>query len=389
MNSLDVQKSILLLGTQIATGGAQKVLLDQAHWFYARGYKVTAVFLYDRDGYHKKWQNVSPFPVVNLDAFYKERGRLRNGLSILQGLWRLWKLLRREKIDVIETFTHDSNMLALPIAWLAHVPVRIATHHGVIEDFPHWRERLHSWMVNHNIAHVLVTVSEKTRQIALAEGVRPGRVTVIQNGITPMPFEGEHRLEVRKEAGIGADDLFLLSVGRLVYPKAHDVLVSAMPAVLKEFPNAKVGICGDGVLRRKLETQIKSLGLEDSVKLLGQQNNVAKFLSSADVFVLPSRSEGLPIALLEAMSIGLPVIATKVEGMDEVVTEGAHGLFAPVDDVESLSQVILQLLRDPHMRARMGAAAKRRVNEIYSVDRMGEQYLNLMHSLLRSKVSKP
>ncbi|MCX6056663.1 MAG: glycosyltransferase family 4 protein [Chloroflexi bacterium] len=387
-NKLIRSLSILLLGTQIATGGAQKVLLDQARWFHARGYKVTAAFFYDRDGMHKKWQDVSPFQIVNLSNFQKKQGAYQSGLSILAGLFSLWQLIRREKIDVIETFTHDSNMLGLPIAWLARVPVRIATHHGVIEGFPLWRERLHAWMVNHNIAQMLVAVSERMHQIALLEGVKAERISVIQNGIQPMPFEGEHRLEVRKDAGIGADDPFLLSVGRLVHVKAHEVLVSAMPAVLKEFPNAKVGICGDGVLRGDLEAQIKSLGLEGAVKLFGEQNNVAKFLSSADVFILPSRSEGLPIALLEAMSAGLPVIATKLEGVGEVVLEGVHGLFAPVDNPEALAEVILKLLRDQDLREHIGAAAKQHVNESYSLDRMGKQYLNLIFTLLRLETSR-
>lgn len=381
--------SILLLGTQMATGGAQKVLLDQARWFHQRGHKVFAVFFYDKEGLQPSWQTLSDFPVINLKAFQKGRAGIVNGVFLVKGLFSLWRLLRREKIDVIETFTHDSNLLALPIAWLARVPVRIATHHGVIEGFPRWRERLHTWLVNHNIAHSLVTVSEKTRQIALAEGVKSERISVIQNGISPVTFESGSRLAVRQEAGIGADDLFLLAVGRLVYQKAHAVLVSAMPAVLQEFQNAKVGICGDGVLRRDLETQIASLGLEGSVKLFGQQNHVAKFLSCADVFVLPSRWEGLPIALLEAMSAGLPVIATKVEGVDEVVVEGVHGLFAPVDDADALAQVILQLLRDPEMRARMAVAAKQRVNEMYSLDRMGAQYLDLMLRLLADVTHRP
>ncbi len=122
--------------------------------------------------------------------------------------------------------------------------------------------------------------------------------------------------------------------------------------------------------------------------MLGQQDNIAKYLACTDVFVLPSRWEGLPIALLEAMSVGLPVIATKVEGVDEVVIEGAHGLFAPVDDPGALAEIILKLLRDPYMRVRMGAAAKQRVNECYSLDRMGEQYLNLMFTLLQSETSR-
>ena len=377
--------SIIFLGTQMATGGAQKVLLDQASWFHQRGHKVFAVFLYDKQGLQSKWQAGSGFPVIDLKAFQLNRNWFFNGILLIKGLFSLWQLLRFEKIDVIETFTHDSNMLALPIAWLARVPVRIATHHGVIEGIPRWRERLHSWMVNYNIAQILVTVSEKTRQISLTEGVKAERISVIQNGITPMSFEGRSRLEVRTATGIGPDDLFLLSVGRLVDAKAHDILVSAMPIVLKEFPNAKVGICGDGVLRQNLEAQIKSLGLADSVKLLGEQSNVAKFLSSADVFILPSRSEGLPMALLEAMSVGLPVIVTKMEGLDEVVIEGVHGLFAPINDARALAQVILQLLADQSMRMRMGAAAKQRVDALYSIDRTGEQYLALMFRLLESK----
>jgi glycosyltransferase involved in cell wall biosynthesis len=374
--------SILLLGTQIATGGAQKVLLDQANWFRQRGHKVSAVFFYDRDNLLSKWQAVSAFPIIDLKAFQKGAGMLAQGVSLIKGLFSLLRLLRCEKFDVIETFTHDSNMLALPVAWLARVPVRIATHHGVIEGIPRWREGLHAWIVNRNIAQVLVSVSEKTRRLSLAEGVKAEHICVIQNGITPVPFEGGRRIEVRKEAGIGVDEPFLLCVGRLVPVKAHEVLVAAMPAVLKEFPNAKAGICGEGTLRGELEFQIKSLGLEGSVKLFGEQADVAKFLYSADVFVHPSRSEGLPMALLEAMSAGLPIIATRLEGLEEVVSEGVHGLFMPVDDANALSHVILQLLRDPPLRARMGAAAKQRVDELYSMDRSGEQYLELMYRLL-------
>jgi glycosyltransferase involved in cell wall biosynthesis len=88
------------------------------------------------------------------------------------------------------------------------------------------------------------------------------------------------------------------------------------------------------------------------------------------------------MALLEAMSAGLPIIATRLEGLEEVVSEGVHGLFMPVDDANALSHVILQLLRDPPLRARMGAAAKQRVDELYSMDRSGEQYLELMYRLL-------
>ena len=176
--------------------------------------------------------------------------------------------------------------------------------------------------------------------------------------------------------------LVLITVGRLVYAKAHEVIIASMPAVLKEFPNAKLEIYGDGVLRADLQAQIKRLGLSNSIKLPGQTDDVARHLAAADVFILSSRSEGLPIALLEAMSAGLPCIATQVEGVDEVLTEGKHGLTVPVENPEALAQAILQLLRDPEARKRMGAAARVHVSKQYTVDRMCGQYLELMLSCL-------
>src|SRR4030095_421834 len=136
--------SILLIGTQMAIGGAQRGLFDQAHWFKSHGCKVVVAFFYDKEGFHEKWKQAVDFPVYNLQAYERGAGFLRQGLFLMRGPWRLWGLLKRERFDVVETFTHDSNLLGLPLAWLARVPVRIATHRGKIEAFPRWRQSLHS-----------------------------------------------------------------------------------------------------------------------------------------------------------------------------------------------------------------------------------------------------
>jgi len=378
--------SLLFLGTQMAVGGAQKVLLDQAGWFHTRGYQVTAAFFYDRDGLQEKWVDSFPFPIVNLNAFQKGWGAIRNGVSILQGLWRLWSLLRHEKFDAVETFTHDSNMLALPLAWAARIPVRIATHHGIVAGISPWREKLHAWMINHGAAQCIVAVSAMTRQKLIDEGIRTERIVVIQNGITPVQVEGANRAGVRQAVGIGADDPFLIAVGRLVYSKAHEILIAAMPAVLERFPDAKVGICGDGALRPKLEEQIQSLGLSDSVKLFGHSDDVEKFLASADVFVMPSLWEGLPIALLEAMSAGLPTIATKVEGVEDVVEEGKHGLLVPAGNIRALADALITLLVEPALRLKMGIAAKEKVLKHYTTDHMCEQYLDVIKKIGNARI---
>jgi glycosyltransferase involved in cell wall biosynthesis len=374
--------SILLLGTQMATGGAQKVLLDQAKWFHQRGHKVVVAFFYDKEGFHSKWQAVSDFPIIDLKAVQIWKG---NGILLITGLFALWRLIRREKIEVVETFTHDSNILGLPIAWIAGVPVRLGTHHGVIDGFPRWRQWIHTFIVNH-MADAVIAVSAKMKDQAALEGIPSEHVIVIQNGIEPVSLEGVEGSEVRKEAGLDEKDIFLISVGRLVYQKAHQVLVSAMPLVLSEFPHVKVGICGDGILRSQLEIQINELGLAQNVKLLGKSEHIARFLSIADIFVLPSRWEGLPIALLEAMSAGLPVVATAVEGVDEAVVKGEHGLLVAVEDINGLAQAILQLLRDPELRKKMGAASRARVQNFYSIDHMAGRYLSLMFEKIESKI---
>jgi glycosyltransferase involved in cell wall biosynthesis len=375
--------SILLLGSQMAVGGAQRVLLDQAQWFHNHGYKVQVAFFYDKETLHQKWQEISAFPIHNLRAFQPGRNRFVNAVSLFVGLWGLWKLIRCEKFDVVETFTYDSNILGQLVAWMAGVSVRMATHHGRVEGLPRSREAFHTWLVNNNIANLLVAVSEKTQRKALKEGVNPECIFVVRNGIVPVSMENANRFEVRKEMGLREDDIFLLSVGRLVYQKAHEILLAAMPAVLEKYPNTKAGICGDGPLHSKLEAQIDSLRLAESVKLLGKFDSVTKFLLAADVFVLPSRWEGLPIALLEAMSAGLPVIATCVEGVDEVIRDGENGLLVPVEDIGALSKAILRLAGDPDVRHQMGLAAHQCVNENYALDRMCEEYLKLMKTRLK------
>src|SRR5260221_109726 len=153
------QISILLIGTQMAIGGSQRGLLDQARWFKLHGLKVVVAFFYDKEGLHKKWQQAVDFPIYDLQAYSYGTGFLHQVGQFIQGLWRLWNLLARERFDIVETFTHDSNLLGLPLAWLARVPVRIATHRGRIEGFPMWRQKLHSLIVNMGIAHTLIAVS--------------------------------------------------------------------------------------------------------------------------------------------------------------------------------------------------------------------------------------
>ena len=375
--------SILLIGTQMAIGGAQRGLFDQARWFDSNRCKVVVAFFYDKEGFHEKWKQAVDFPVYNLQAYERGAGFLRQGLLLIRGLWRLWGLLKRERFDVIETFTHDSNLLGLPLAWLARVPVRIATHRGKIEAFPRWRQVLHGVLINTGIAHALIAVSDQTRQHAIQEGIWESRITVIPNAVKPLDTSSVDRNVIRKKLGLNEDDIFLLSIGRLTYQKGHEFLVQAMSKVVSRFPNAKAGICGEGLLRSQLEAQIIEAGLSSHVKMLGAWDDVSPLLASAEIFILPSRWEGLSRALMEAMAAGLPVIATQVDGIQDLITDSVNGLLIPSEDAEALANSILQLIDDTEMRKRIGAAGQAHVLLTHSVNDMCKKYYDFMLSLLQ------
>jgi glycosyltransferase involved in cell wall biosynthesis len=384
-NNEKKQISILLIGTQMAIGGSQRGLLDQAHWFKLHGLKVAVAFFYDKEGLHEKWQQTVDFPIYDLQAYSYGTNLLHNAGQFIQSLWRLWSLLAHEKFDVVETFTHDSNLLGLPLAWLARVPVRIATHRGRIEGFPLWRQKLHSLLINIGIAHTLIAVSEETRQAALDEGVVAKRVIVIPNGVTPIDTLLVDRTTSRKALGLAVNELFLLSVGRLTRQKGHDILVQAMPKVVSRFPNIKLGICGDGPLRPQLESLIQELDLSKHVQLLGMWSDISPALVSANIFILPSRSEGLSRALMEAMAQGMPVVATNVGGNKSLVTDDVYGLLVPPEDFDKLGESILQLLEHPEMMTRLGSAARKHVLESHSTDFMCQKYYDYMLALLNGR----
>lgn len=374
--------SILLLGTQMAVGGAQRLLLDEAQWFQARDHKVVVAFFYDRDHLYEEWRKSSGFALYDLQAYDRGASSLRKLPLLLAGLWRLWRLLRRERFDAVITFTHDSNTLGLPLAWLAGVPVRVGTHLGEIRGITQWRQKLHTWLVNSGVIQVLVAASKGTRQNAIQAGVAESHIRVIPNGVRPFEIDLESRAAVRRQLGIAKNDIFILAIGRLVYEKGHEFLVQAMKSVIQEFPQAKVGICGEGPLRGFLEEQIRANGMDGHVNLLGQCDDITRLLAAADLFVLPSRWEGLSIALLEAMIAGLPIVSTRVEGIEEVIEDGVQGFLVSQESPAELANAILQLLRDPQTRQKMGERSRLQVFQNYTTEHMCAQYFNLIRNRL-------
>jgi glycosyltransferase involved in cell wall biosynthesis len=376
--------TILFIGTQMEVAGSQKNLLAHAKYFHRRGHDVTAAFFYDKQGLHTEWQAAHDFPIINLKAWQPGEKVLLNLFSLSRGLRHLVLMMRENRPQVVETFTPDSNLLGLSAAWLAGVPVRIATHRAKIDKRPDWYPRLHGWAINRGLADKLIAVSEQVRQLAVEEeGIQPERIIVIPNGVEvpdPPADKTTARDSLRGELALSPDAPLLLTVGRLTEQKGHRYLLEAAPAVLAQYSDAVFAFAGEGPLRDELAMQAEELGITQAVRFLGLRRDVPQLLCGADVFVLPSLWEGMSMALLEAMSEGAAVVASDVEGINDLMADGCEGLVVPPADPQALAQAILRLLKDADLRKRLGKAARGRVKRDFSVEAMCEKYEEVLIS---------
>ena len=229
----------------------------------------------------------------------------------------------------------------------------------------------------------LITVSEAQRRTYLRIGVPPVVLTTVPNGIRPRG-PGPGRAAARAALGLEPDQPVVLSIGRLVVMKGQRYLIDAVPELAARFPGLAVVILGRGHLHGKLLEQAAALGVGDRVHLPGHRSDARLLLDAADVLVLPSRHEGMPLVLLEAMDAGLPVVATRVIGSEEVVADGETGFLVRPEDPAALAAALARLLADPELRARFGRAGRRRFVERFTNTRMAADTLRVYARQLRS-----
>lgn len=210
-----------------------------------------------------------------------------------------------------------------------------------------------------------------------------GRLAVVRNGTAPQQPRAS-RPETRAALGISDDNKLLLTVARLSPQKGHAVLVEAAPAVLSKYPNARFVLVGTGAGEIDLRQQIEAAGLSDSFFLLGQRNDVADLLAAADLFVLPSLFEGLPLVLLEAMAAKLPAVVTAVEGSIEALGTD-HPYSAPAGDAAGLAERIVVALDSPNDAAAAAQAAFQRHAETFSAKHMAADTANFYQSILHKR----
>ncbi|MBW8010461.1 MAG: glycosyltransferase family 4 protein [Chloroflexi bacterium] len=378
--------SILFLGTQMALGGAQTVQLTQADWFHKQSYPVTVAFFYDKEGFENRWKSDFDFRVINLKGWTIEGKKFSNYLRLIISLFRLLRLILKNKFDIVETFGIDSNIFGIPIAFICGVKNRIGTHHGYTGITTQSRLKLHSLIINSKLTTYLITVSDALKtQVINNENISAHKVKVIKNGIqlfseyenSPVSMEA-----VRASLNISRDEHVVLSVGRLVIEKGFQFLIEAIPQVLEVFPNTVFIIVGGGHMKDTLNITAQKLGIEKSLRLIGKREDIRNILQSSDIFVLPSLSEGLSIAIMEAMNVGLPVIASRVGGIPEIIQHETNGFLISPKSSDAIADSIIDLLKNDAVRKRMGQAAKVHIKKNFTLEGMALKYEKLFYELM-------
>jgi L-malate glycosyltransferase len=300
--------------------------------------------------------------------------RRKSSLSIVISLVR-W--LRRHPADIVHTHRYKETVLGAVAARLAGVPGFVRTVHGRGEPLRGWRwakfrvyEALDTLALR-CCADRIVAVSRSMAAGLEESGYRAGTVVTLHNGVDLRKVRPSRtRDEVRRELGIEPDALLIGTAGRLSPVKGHDRLLRAARLILDR-AEARFLIVGDGPLRDELAISARRLGVDHACTFAGERSDVYDLVAAMDVFVLPSLHEGIPMALLEAMGLGLPVVASAVGGVPEVVTHGASGLLVEAGDERALAQACVDLARDPAWARTLARRARRVVEERFSHEQNG------------------
>jgi glycosyltransferase involved in cell wall biosynthesis len=305
--------------------------------------------------------------------------RLDRPVSRTFARW-LTETLRRHRSDVVHS--HEFTM-AVYGAWAARRAGagHVFTMHGSRYYADRVQRRVAMRLASLFSSSVVTVSHSLARHLAHDLWIRPSRIVTIPNGVRPMPLT---QSTLRDELRLGSGDQLVVAVGNLYPVKGHVYLLEAFAQLAARYPALHVAIAGRGELEPSLRERSRHLQVSDRFHLLGLRSDVGNVLAGADVFVLPSLSEGVPLALLEAMLAGRPVIASAVGEVPMVLNDGRAGILVPAGDPAALANALAALLADPTRARRLGAAARERAGAAYTFDAMMDSYLTLYAKALRN-----
>jgi glycosyltransferase involved in cell wall biosynthesis len=350
-------------------GGAEIMLLQLSEELRRRGHVIYPI----GPAKGKGWLSGK----LQAQSFDRKTFSLRRPLD-WKMLRDMTRMLRELRVDVVHSHEFTMGVYGCAAARLTQIR-HVITMHGDQGVTAAWRRRAAlRWAFRNSAA--TVSVSEATaRSMELKLGLRPRAMQVIRNGIRHRPGERER---FRREIRIGDAEILILAVGSLRPNKGHRLLVDALAKLADdtELPAFRLAIAGVGSEQEGIERLAQEKGLGGRLSLLGQREDIPDLLAAADVFAMPSYSEGLPVALLEAMFASKAIVASSVGGIPGAVKSEREALLTPPGDASAIAEALRRLLLDPGQRTRLGAAAHREAESTFGIELMADAYEALYHS---------
>jgi len=359
-------------------GGQAAVVFLLSRALAQRGHEVTVAA--PRDSHLARRAADAGLPVFDEAAF------LARGWApgILADSRRLQSLLRAQRFDIVHTNGSPDGWALTAALRSTRLPaVVVRTRHNLKRIR---RDPVNRWFYSSATDHV-VAVSTAIRRHVLASGIcAASQVTVIHPALDLDAFVpgAAPREEMRRELGLDNGQLVVGTSARLEVQKGIDFLLRAFQRIVQRQPQARLVIAGHGKQRQALEALARELGLAGRARFCGFRSDIPAVLAALDVFALTSRTEGFGVALAEAMAVGLPAIATRVDGVMDIVSDGVDGVLVDYGDVAGLADALVRLLRDPDERRRLGAAASRRARA-FSPEATAKRHEELYRELLERR----
>lgn len=362
----------------LETGGAEADLLAKSRVLVqAHGYDITIGCLLKRGELAAEAEAAGVRVLRPL-----MRGKLDASVIL-----RLVRLIRSGRYDVVHTHMFASNLLGRLAAMLAVVPVIVSTVQ-LIADREAWWEILVDRLLQHG-TDTMIASSQAVRQSFIQRGIRPAKIAVIHNSVDLARFDAVDRevarWATRQAFGWGESHFVVGTVARLEKIKGLEHLIEAAKTVAEAIPQARFLVVGDGPQREDLLGQVRHLELEERCIFAGLRSDVPQILPAFDLFVLPSLSEALGIAAIEALASGVPVVASRVGGVPEVVIHGETGMLVSSGDTVQLAQAISRVAANPDEARQWAERGQKRVRRMFDVNRLADAQAGLYQHFLERK----